>query len=269
MQPRCPATAVLPDGHLPGERPRDFALLRLRDGDRPHPGCSRFDVIKTHFCPCTLHVLRSALSPQSVIVLYAFSRPFLLNEQIQVSENQTFYKQHILKVIMRVPLMCFIASIFSFIFFQLVSRKLYCAFTPNYCSFTLSSQPSVRRWWHHFVFQSYVLLAIVIFLPYISQCLKWCRSKAIGRHQTWCWKLIKAILAVIADDDDDVLVTKLKIVNRTLLPFQARWRRLRTPWCSTPICPTNPSAKTEWRLSATESMPSWQLFSSWTYGLWN
>ncbi|KAM6945232.1 endosomal/lysosomal proton channel TMEM175 [Lycodopsis pacificus] len=84
---------------------------------------------------------------QSVIVLYAFSRPFLLNEQIQISENQNFYKHHILKVIMRVPLMCFFASIFSFIFFQL----------------------------------SYVLLAVVIFLPYISQSLKWCRSKAIGQ----------------------------------------------------------------------------------------
>ncbi|XP_065807912.1 endosomal/lysosomal proton channel TMEM175 [Labrus bergylta] len=84
---------------------------------------------------------------QCLIVLYAFSRPFLLNEQIQISENQTFYKEHILKVIMRVPLMCFIASIFSFIFFQL----------------------------------SYVLLAIVIFLPYISRSLKWCRNKAIGQ----------------------------------------------------------------------------------------
>ncbi|XP_070297388.1 endosomal/lysosomal proton channel TMEM175 [Salvelinus sp. IW2-2015] len=31
------------------------------------------------------------------------------------------------------------------------------------------------------VFQSYVILAIVIFLPYISQSLKWCRSKAIGQ----------------------------------------------------------------------------------------
>lgn len=65
----------------------------------------------------------SSSSTQSVIVLYSFSRPFLLNEQIQVSENQTFYKHHILKVIMRVPLMCFIASIFSFIFFQLVGRN--------------------------------------------------------------------------------------------------------------------------------------------------
>ncbi|XP_028313273.1 endosomal/lysosomal proton channel TMEM175 isoform X2 [Gouania willdenowi] len=83
---------------------------------------------------------------QSVIVLYAFSRPFLLNEPIQISENQTVYKHHLLKVIMRVPIMCFFASVFSFIFFQL----------------------------------SYVLLAIVIFLPYISQGLKWCRSKAMG-----------------------------------------------------------------------------------------
>ncbi|MEQ2208655.1 hypothetical protein XENOCAPTIV_010418 [Xenoophorus captivus] len=60
-----------------------------------------------------------ALLNLSVIVLYAFSRPFLLNDQIQISENQTFYKHHILKVIMRVPIMCFFASIFSFIFFQL------------------------------------------------------------------------------------------------------------------------------------------------------
>lgn len=83
---------------------------------------------------------------QAIIVVYAFSRPFLLNEQIQISENQTFYKHHILKVITRVPLVCFIASVFSFIFFQL----------------------------------SYVLLAIVIFLPYISQFFKWCRDKIIG-----------------------------------------------------------------------------------------
>ncbi|KAM4616445.1 endosomal/lysosomal proton channel TMEM175 [Polymixia lowei] len=95
------------------------------------------------FCACVMVIGLI----QAVIVVYAFSRPFLLNEQIQISENQTFYKHHILKVIMRVPIMCFFASIFSFIFFQL----------------------------------SYVLLAIVIFLPYISQSLKWCRSKAIGQ----------------------------------------------------------------------------------------
>nr|XP_057927796.1 endosomal/lysosomal proton channel TMEM175 [Doryrhamphus excisus] len=83
---------------------------------------------------------------QSAIVSYAFSRPFLLNRHIRESENRAFYKHHILKVLLRVPLMCLFASIFSFILFQL----------------------------------SYALLAVVIFLPYISQCVKWCRGKVIG-----------------------------------------------------------------------------------------
>ncbi|XP_034027074.1 endosomal/lysosomal potassium channel TMEM175 [Thalassophryne amazonica] len=95
------------------------------------------------FCGCVIVI---GLIRSAVIVLYAFSQPFLLNEQIQILENRTFYKHHILKVILRVPIMCFFASITSFFLFQL----------------------------------SYVLLAIVIFLPYISQCVKWCRSKAVG-----------------------------------------------------------------------------------------
>ncbi|KAL2100129.1 hypothetical protein ACEWY4_004523 [Coilia grayii] len=95
------------------------------------------------FCTCVMVI--GVI--QAVIVIYGFSRPFLLNEQIQISENQAYYKQHILKVIMRVPIMCLIASIFTFIFYQL----------------------------------AYVILAIVIFLPYITQSLKWCRSKAIGQ----------------------------------------------------------------------------------------
>uniref|UniRef100_A0A8C7WT88 Endosomal/lysosomal proton channel TMEM175 n=1 Tax=Oryzias sinensis TaxID=183150 RepID=A0A8C7WT88_9TELE len=101
---------------------------------------------------------------QCVIVLYAFSRPFLLDEQIQISENQNFYRSHILKVIMRVPIMCFFAIIFSFIFFQL----------------------------------SYVLLAIVVFLPYISQTLKWCYGKAFGKPS--------AVLAVGTFRCEEILV---------------------------------------------------------------
>ncbi|KAJ8395840.1 hypothetical protein AAFF_G00027230 [Aldrovandia affinis] len=95
------------------------------------------------FCACVIVIGLI----QAVIVVYGFSHPFLLNDQIQISENQGFYKRHILKVILRVPVFCFIAIIFSFIFFPL----------------------------------SYVLLAFVTFLPYISQSLKWCRSKAIGQ----------------------------------------------------------------------------------------
>ncbi|XP_067262056.1 endosomal/lysosomal proton channel TMEM175 [Chanodichthys erythropterus] len=94
------------------------------------------------FCACVMVIGLI----QCLIVLYGFSRPFLLSDQIQMSENQAYYKQHILKVIMKVPIMCLFASIFSVIFFQL----------------------------------SYIILAIVIFLPYISGCLKWIWNKAIG-----------------------------------------------------------------------------------------
>ncbi|XP_061761005.1 endosomal/lysosomal proton channel TMEM175 isoform X2 [Nerophis ophidion] len=94
------------------------------------------------FCGCVmvLGVL------QSLIVLYAFSRPFLLDRHVQESENREFYKHHILKVLLRVPLMCLFASILSLVLFQL----------------------------------SYVLLAVVIFLPYVSQSVTWCRSKVLG-----------------------------------------------------------------------------------------
>uniref|UniRef100_A0A8C2DFQ4 Endosomal/lysosomal proton channel TMEM175 n=2 Tax=Cyprinus carpio TaxID=7962 RepID=A0A8C2DFQ4_CYPCA len=95
------------------------------------------------FCACVMVIGLI----QALIVLYGFSHPFLLNDQIQMPENQAYYKRRILEVIMRVPIMCLFASVFSVIFIQV----------------------------------SYIILAIVIFLPYISQCLKWIRSKAIGQ----------------------------------------------------------------------------------------
>lgn len=94
------------------------------------------------FCGCVMVIGLI----QSVIVLYAFSQPALLHQHLQMCDNQALYKHHILRVIMRVPLMCLLASIVSFVFFQL----------------------------------SYALLAIVIFLPYISRFLQWCRNKALG-----------------------------------------------------------------------------------------
>uniref|UniRef100_A0A8C0XYY4 Endosomal/lysosomal proton channel TMEM175 n=1 Tax=Cyprinus carpio carpio TaxID=630221 RepID=A0A8C0XYY4_CYPCA len=94
------------------------------------------------FCACVMVIGLI----QAMIVLYGFSHPFFLSDQIQMSENQAYYKRRILEVIMRVPIMCLFASIFSFIYIQL----------------------------------SYIILALVIFLPYISQCLKWIWSKAIG-----------------------------------------------------------------------------------------
>ncbi|XP_041084239.1 endosomal/lysosomal potassium channel TMEM175-like isoform X2 [Polyodon spathula] len=94
------------------------------------------------FCACAIVIGLI----QAVIVIYGFGHPYLLNDRIQRSENQTFYKHHILKIILKIPAFCFLAGIFSFIFFQL----------------------------------SYVLLAMVIFLPYITQSLKWCGNKLVG-----------------------------------------------------------------------------------------
>uniref|UniRef100_A0A3P8WAG1 Endosomal/lysosomal proton channel TMEM175 n=1 Tax=Cynoglossus semilaevis TaxID=244447 RepID=A0A3P8WAG1_CYNSE len=68
---------------------------------------------------------------QSIIVLYAFSHPYLLNQQIQSLESRSFYKSHILKVIMRVPLVCFFASVTSLIFFQLVHDTVFNTSVPG------------------------------------------------------------------------------------------------------------------------------------------
>ncbi|KAJ8285361.1 hypothetical protein GJAV_G00025960 [Gymnothorax javanicus] len=95
------------------------------------------------FCTCVIVIGMI----QAVIVVYGFSRPFLLDEQIQMAENRARYKWHILKVISKVPILCMAAILVSFIFYPV----------------------------------SYVLLAIVIFLPYISMCVRWCYSKATGR----------------------------------------------------------------------------------------
>uniref|UniRef100_A0A672P3I4 Endosomal/lysosomal proton channel TMEM175 n=1 Tax=Sinocyclocheilus grahami TaxID=75366 RepID=A0A672P3I4_SINGR len=72
------------------------------------------------FCACVMVIGLI----QAMIVLYGFSRPFFLNDQIQMSENQAYYKRRILEVIMRVPIMCLFASIFSFIFIPLKTKRL-------------------------------------------------------------------------------------------------------------------------------------------------
>nr|XP_061787105.1 endosomal/lysosomal proton channel TMEM175-like isoform X11 [Nerophis lumbriciformis] len=142
VQAERPASSHHQDRRLPDDFPH-----RLHGLGRPH----QFSLMAAFpanvlgillFCGCVmvLGVL------QSLIVLYAFSRPFLLDRHVQDSENRTFYKHHILKVLLRVPLMCLFASIFSLVLFQL----------------------------------SYVLLAVVIFLPYVSQSVMWCRSKLLG-----------------------------------------------------------------------------------------
>ncbi|XP_059729352.1 endosomal/lysosomal proton channel TMEM175 isoform X2 [Haemorhous mexicanus] len=84
----------------------------------------------------------------AVIVAYGFYHPHLLNQQIQESENQNFYKHHILKIILRGPILCFLAAIFSFFFIPL----------------------------------SYVLLGLVIVFPHLTRLITWCKNKILGQR---------------------------------------------------------------------------------------
>ncbi|XP_072289822.1 endosomal/lysosomal proton channel TMEM175 [Eucyclogobius newberryi] len=94
------------------------------------------------FCSCVMVIGLV----QTLMVLYAFSRPHLLHPQLQHSSDLLQYRHHILRVILRVPIMCLLASLAASVCFQL----------------------------------SYVLLAVVIFLPYVSRCLQWLRSRLLG-----------------------------------------------------------------------------------------
>ncbi|XP_043402289.1 endosomal/lysosomal potassium channel TMEM175 isoform X2 [Chelonia mydas] len=85
----------------------------------------------------------------AVIVAYGFYHPYLLNHQIQMSENQAFYKHHILQIILRGPVLCFLAAVFSFFFIPM----------------------------------SYVLLGLVIFLPHITRLIIWCKNKTGGPEE--------------------------------------------------------------------------------------
>lgn len=60
-------------------------------------------------------------SLQAVIVVYGFYHPYLLNHQIQAAEHQAVYKYRILQIILRGPLFCLLAAVFSFFFIPVVS----------------------------------------------------------------------------------------------------------------------------------------------------
>ncbi|XP_063150937.1 endosomal/lysosomal proton channel TMEM175 [Candoia aspera] len=86
---------------------------------------------------------------QAIIVLYGFKHSYLLNHQIQESENKAFYKYHILKIIVRGPTLSFLAAIFSFFFIPL----------------------------------SYVFLGLVVFFPHLSHLTRWFRSRVLGQEE--------------------------------------------------------------------------------------
>ncbi|XP_023109145.1 endosomal/lysosomal proton channel TMEM175 isoform X2 [Herpailurus yagouaroundi] len=85
----------------------------------------------------------------ALIVVYAFHFPHLLNPQIESSTHRTLYRQHILGIVLRGPALCFAAAGFSLFFYPL----------------------------------SYLLMATVIFLPYVSKACSWCKGRLVGPQE--------------------------------------------------------------------------------------
>ncbi|KAF4013234.1 hypothetical protein G4228_004371 [Cervus hanglu yarkandensis] len=100
------------------------------------------------FCMCVIAIG----VVQALIVLYAFHFPHLLSPQIERSAHRGLYRQHILGIIMRGPTLCLAAAGFSLFFYP----------------------------------ASYLLMATVIFLPYVSKAAGWCRARLMGRCPGAC-----------------------------------------------------------------------------------
>ncbi|KAM6220846.1 endosomal/lysosomal proton channel TMEM175 [Rhynchocyon petersi] len=94
------------------------------------------------FCACVITIGLV----QAVIVVYAFHYPHLLSRQISRSAHKDAFRQHVLCLVLRGPALCFAAALFSLFFFPL----------------------------------SYLLMATVIFLPYISKAANWCKDRILG-----------------------------------------------------------------------------------------
>ncbi|XP_019513552.1 PREDICTED: endosomal/lysomomal potassium channel TMEM175 isoform X4 [Hipposideros armiger] len=97
------------------------------------------------FCVCVITIG----AVQVLIVLYAFHFPHLLNPQIARSAHRALYRRHVLYIVLRGPALCFAAAGFSLFFYP----------------------------------ASYLLMATVIFLPYIHKAASWCRRRLMGPRE--------------------------------------------------------------------------------------
>lgn len=96
------------------------------------------------FCVCVIAIG----VVQALIVGYAFHFPHLLSPQIRCSAHRALSRRHILHLVLRGPVLCFLAAIFSLFFFPV----------------------------------SYLLMVTVIFLPYISKATSWCKDRLVGHR---------------------------------------------------------------------------------------
>ncbi|XP_047655459.1 endosomal/lysosomal proton channel TMEM175 isoform X4 [Phacochoerus africanus] len=97
------------------------------------------------FCVCVIAI--GAI--QALIVVYAFHFPHLLSPQIEGSAHRAPHRRHILGIILQGPTLCLAAAGFSLFFYP----------------------------------ASYLLMATVVFLPYISKAAGWCRDRLAGSRE--------------------------------------------------------------------------------------
>ncbi|XP_036982846.2 endosomal/lysosomal proton channel TMEM175 isoform X2 [Artibeus jamaicensis] len=97
------------------------------------------------FCACVIAIG----AVQALIVVYAFRFPHLLSPQIGRSAHRHLHRQRILHLVLRGPALCFLAAGFSLFFYPV----------------------------------SYLLLATVIVLPYVSKATTWCRDRLRGPQE--------------------------------------------------------------------------------------
>uniref|UniRef100_A0A8D0P1N4 Endosomal/lysosomal proton channel TMEM175 n=1 Tax=Sus scrofa TaxID=9823 RepID=A0A8D0P1N4_PIG len=97
------------------------------------------------FCVCVIAI--GAI--QALIVVYAFHFPHLLSPQIEGSAHRALHRRHILGIILQGPTLCLAAACFSLFFYP----------------------------------ASYLLMATVVFLPYVSKAAGWCRDRLAGSRE--------------------------------------------------------------------------------------
>ena len=112
--------------------------------------------------------------------------------------------------------------------------------------------------------QSYLLMATVIFLPYVSKAAGWCRARLVGRCQAgleWGAQSTGQAGGVPAGPPSwpEALRAWPPLPQAPGSPRLAAWR-------SSPSTCTSRSARSGWRPSATGSTPLWPRCSSWTSG---
>uniref|UniRef100_A0A8C0QAI8 Endosomal/lysosomal proton channel TMEM175 n=1 Tax=Canis lupus familiaris TaxID=9615 RepID=A0A8C0QAI8_CANLF len=138
--PLSPPTPPWPQEQSRGSRGGLAAARASRACVRAHGGGTGQRPL---LVPCSLPL------PQALIVVYAFHFPYLLNPQIERAPHRALYRQHILRIVLRGPALCFVAAGFSLFFYPL----------------------------------SYLLMAMVIFLPYVSKASSWCKGRLVGPQE--------------------------------------------------------------------------------------